>query len=119
MSGATWIGQLTVEAFREIVRAEVKEALASCAAESPAPCTSLLARSGLALALGISLATVDRLVVDGCPHVIVSRTKRFDLARVQEWLATRTIEPAPVKPAKAAPVASLAGVRRLSRRAIP
>jgi hypothetical protein len=114
VSAPAMVVQLTVEELRELLRSEVSRALEEHKPEAAGP-SSLLARSGLALALGISLATVDRLVVDGCPHVIVSRTKRFDLAKVQEWLATRTIEPVQAKPAKAAPVASLAGVRRLSR----
>lgn len=114
MSAPQMLVQLTVEELEELVQRAVSKALEERMPETSGP-SSLLARSGLALALGCSLATVDRAVKDGCPFVVVGRTKRFDLARVQQWLATRTIEPVQAKPAKAAPVASLAGVRRLSR----
>lgn len=114
MSGATMLVQLSVAELEAIVAGAVSKALASCTAASPAPQSCLLARSALAMALACSLATVDRMVNDGCPFVIVGRTKRFDMARVQAWLATRTIAPAAVAP-KPTPVASLAGVRRLSR----
>jgi len=109
--------QLTVEELRELLRSEVSRALEEHKPEAAGP-SSLLARSALALALGCSLATVDRMVRDGCPFVVVGRTKRFDLEKVQAWLGTRTIEPAP-KPAKRPDNVSLAGVRRLSRMAIP
>lgn len=116
MSADRLLVTLTLAEHAELVRKAVAAELDArgFTSASPAQPSSLLARSALAMQLSCSIATIDRMVRDGCPFVIVGRTKRFDMARVQAWLATRTIAPAAVAP-KPTPVASLAGVRRLSR----
>jgi hypothetical protein len=52
----------------------------------PAP---LLDRAGLARALDVSIATIDRLVLKGCPFVMVLDCRRFDLDEVKPWLRSR------------------------------
>ena len=83
---------------------------------TPTEPSALLARGELALRLGCSIATVDRLVSEGCPNVYLNRTRRFDLARVREWLDAREPPNPNTMIPKLAPTVSLAGVRGLSRR---
>ena len=109
--------QLTVTDLEVLVERAVAKALADHGPERPAACQPLLARSALALALGCSLATIDRMDRDGMPHTIIGRTRRYDLAAVRAWLDTRKMPEAPLPPSPA-PAVSLAGVRRLSRRAV-
>ena len=45
-------------------------------------------------ALGISVATMDRLVRAGAPVHVVGARRRFDLADLRQWLATRGSAPA-------------------------
>src|ERR1700733_9757691 len=40
-------------------------------------------------ALGISVATIDRLVREGAPVHLVGSRRRFDLATLRDWLASR------------------------------
>jgi excisionase family DNA binding protein len=49
----------------------------------------LLTRQQTAQALGCSLATLQKLVGDGCPSVRLGESPRFELARVLEWLRER------------------------------
>lgn len=72
---------------REEVRAAVAEQLATLAPPSEPP--TLLDRKGLARALVCSVATVDRMVREGMPHVLLGDSRRFDLPVVKGWLATR------------------------------
>jgi len=44
-------------------------------------------------ALGISVATMDRLVRAGAPVHVVGARRRFDLADLRQWLATRGSAP--------------------------
>lgn len=46
----------------------------------------LLNRKQLAAALGRSLASLDRDIARGLPHVRVGAHRRFDLAGVMSWL---------------------------------
>jgi hypothetical protein len=75
---------MTLEDFDERVAAAVAKALAS---QTPRP--ELLDRRGLAVALDCSIATVARLMADGCPHLRVGDSPRFRMTEVTAWLATR------------------------------
>jgi hypothetical protein len=66
------------------LRAEVAR-LAAAAERAPA----LLDRKGLARALGVSPATIDRMRADGMPELRVCDAPRFELARALEWLRER------------------------------
>ena len=75
------------EALSELVTAAVASALEGAATSGPPP---LLDRVGIGKALGVSVATVDRLVRQGMPHVLVAEARRFELLAVLEWLRART-----------------------------
>ncbi len=49
----------------------------------------LLGRTQLATRLGVSLATIDRACLQGCPFELVGTRRRFDLAAVRAWFAAR------------------------------
>ena len=46
---------------------------------------SLLTPAELAAYLRSSERTVARMVMDGCPSILVGRRRRFDLAAVMDW----------------------------------
>ena len=70
----------------------------------------------LARLLGVSGATVDRLVrANRIPFVPVGDVKRFDIAAVRAALETRDAEPSSDRPALPTSTADVGGVRRLSR----
>jgi excisionase family DNA binding protein len=46
---------------------------------------SLLTPAELAAYLRSSERTVARMVLDGCPSILVGRRRRFDLAAVMDW----------------------------------
>jgi hypothetical protein len=50
---------------------------------------ALLDRNGLAKALGVSVATIERLVKSGLPFVKLVDSKRYILADAMEWLRSR------------------------------
>jgi hypothetical protein len=64
----------------------VATALEGAASNAP---RRLLDRVGIGRALGVSVATVDRLVRQGMPHVLVAEARRFELPSVLEWLRAR------------------------------
>lgn len=100
----------TLDELRAMVRAEVQ---AVCASLLPAPTLSapLVDKRACALALGVSPATIDRLVAAGrAPFVRVGDHRRFDVSAVRAALET-TVAVAP-SPAKSLRVP---GVRLLSR----
>ena len=91
--GATSSGSLDT-ILAEFVRRAVAEAiepmlecLTSSHAEGPPP---LLDRAGLARALGVSLATVGRLIRAGCPFLLVLDSRRFEIEPVKAWLRSQT-----------------------------
>ena len=106
-----------LEVVRNAAREGAEQALAvrrPAALEPPGP---LLDKRGIAHALGVSLATIDRLCRDGrIPFLRVGDARRFDLVGVRAALeegddvarSGASARPTP-KPA------SLAGVRLLSR----
>jgi excisionase family DNA binding protein len=77
---------LTAEQLRGLMREAVVDVLEQ---EGPTLCPVLLTRQQTAQALGCSLATLQKLVADGCPFVRLGESPRFELARVLEWLRER------------------------------
>lgn len=57
-----------------------------------APTAAIVDRAGLGAALGVSLATVDRLRLAGCPVLFVSDAPRFEVPAVLQWLRERSLE---------------------------
>lgn len=84
-----------MNAFAERVAAHVLERMASAGGRggTPAPPDvqpQLLDRAGLALALGVSVSTIDRLITKGCPFVWVLDSRRFEYEKVKAWLYGKT-----------------------------
>ena len=83
-----------VDALADCVAARVLERLASAGGTGGGPRgpegPQLLDRAGLALALGVSVSTIDRLIAKGCPFVWVLDSKRFEFDKVKEWLYAKT-----------------------------
>lgn len=71
-----------------IVRQAVQDA-AQSTFSAPAP-ECLLTRQELAARLKCSVATVDRSVRDGCPHVKLGDDRRFRFRDVVRWLEERS-----------------------------
>jgi excisionase family DNA binding protein len=102
----------TPDELRAIVRDELRAILLTRepATSAPAP---LLDKRGLAAALGVSPATVDRQTAEGrIPFVRVGDHKRFDLAAVR---AALELTPARLAPVVAPARGRVPGVRLLSR----
>jgi excisionase family DNA binding protein len=104
---------------RAAAREGAQEALASHGATAPATSPTLIDKRGLAHALGVSPATVDRLCRSGrMPFVVVGEVRRFDLLAVRAALTEgHGSHAASPPPASAPSQAPIAGVRLLSRRA--
>lgn len=49
----------------------------------------MLTTTQLAAHLGVSERTVARMVLDGCPAMLVGQRRRFDLAAVTQWTKER------------------------------
>jgi excisionase family DNA binding protein len=58
----------------------------------------LLAKPRAAKALGVSVSTLDRLVKEGAPAHHVGARRRFDIAELRAWLASRGRKPTTPKP---------------------
>ena len=84
------ITEALVNALAERVAAHVIERIGNAAPQGPAEGQQLLDRTGLALALGVSLSTIDRLIAKGCPFVWVLDSRRFEFEKVKAWLYHRT-----------------------------
>ena len=78
---ARLVATLTVGELRELVRAEMRDAIA----DRP-PTSTLLDRAALARALDLSLPSIDRLRKRGLPHVRLGDVDRFEFERVLDWL---------------------------------
>jgi hypothetical protein len=65
------------------------EAAVARAMAAQAPKSDYLSRSGLARELDVSVATIARMMVQGCPYVRVGDSPRFRIADVQSWLEER------------------------------
>jgi hypothetical protein len=75
--------------LRVIVREEIADAIRTH--QTPPPDRpALLDRKSVARELGVSIATIDRLVREGMPHVRVGDCKRFELDRVLDWIRRRS-----------------------------
>jgi hypothetical protein len=96
---------LTQEELRDLVREAVAEAMAGTTGG-----TRLLTKTDLARELACSVATVDRMTADGMPHVVVGRTRRFDIDACRAWCASRSPK------AEQAPSDPTGGVRWLPTR---
>lgn len=78
------------EAVRTVVREELDRAVAELVAELRADGTPrLLDRDGAARLLNVSTKTLDRLVKQGAPHLLVGDSKRFEPAVLVAWLRGR------------------------------
>jgi hypothetical protein len=77
------VAALVVEQMREAAKADAP----------PLP-TGLVDRRDAARALGISIATLDRLARDGAPVRRVGARRRFDLDELRAWLEARGRRPA-------------------------
>jgi predicted DNA-binding transcriptional regulator AlpA len=66
---------------------QIADAVTARVQAAPAP--ALLDRNGLAHALGLSVATIDRLARAGLPSVRLIDARRFVLADVLAWLKSR------------------------------
>jgi hypothetical protein len=99
---------------RPDVNAALRGIVAPVKTAEPEP-TGLLSRRALAKHLSRSVATVDRLVLEGLPHSFVGDSKRFDLQDCLDWLAARGKRATKAKPSKAdvdvSDVAESAGLR--------
>jgi hypothetical protein len=111
-----------LELVRSAAREGVAEALQTQAPVAPKTVIPLINKKDLAHALGVSIASVDRLSRDGrIPWVPVGDVRRFDLEAVRQ--ALRAQAPGPVKAdgpptpssASACDDAPIPGVRLLSR----
>jgi hypothetical protein len=100
---ATGKGATRALAQARLVRADAYEALARADRLEAAameeehsnevePARVALDRNGLGLVLGVSLATVDRLRLAGCPVLWVCESPRFEVAAVLQWLRERSRE---------------------------
>ena len=78
----------------------------------------LLSKSDLARSLGVSVATVDRLIQQGLPFTQIGGGKRFKSSDAMAWLAQRqqTKAQPPKEPDPPFGDPELRGVRLLSRR---
>jgi hypothetical protein len=110
--------ELTTDLFelvREAAHEGATQALAAHREVAPTPQTTLLDKRALAHALGVSTATIDRLVrAKRIPFIVVSQLRRFDLDAVRSALGVCQTEAAS-KHAVANEPAGLRGVRLLSR----
>ena len=94
-----------------VVRRLVDELRPLITANAPAAAAPLLDKRGLANALTVSDATVNRMTAEGMPHIFVGASPRYALDEVRAWLDTRGRQGTKTKTSKA----SIAGVRLLSR----
>jgi hypothetical protein len=86
---------ITVAELRALVVEAVADALAE--AGPVADRAALLDRAGLARALGVSLATIDRLRGEGMPELRLGDVPRFELDRVLAWLRERSASAHPAE----------------------
>jgi hypothetical protein len=74
--------------LREIVRDELAQLVEDLGTEATGP--RLLTRQLMARQLGCSLASLHKLVAEGCPFVRIGNAPRFDPRAVQAWLGAVT-----------------------------
>lgn len=103
---------LTPEDLGALITAAVAAAYAGTATAKAT--AALVDRREAARVLGVSPATVGRLMSEGAPHVFVGQSPRFDVAAFRAWLEARGRQGTKAAPAK---TEKIGGVRLLSRRA--
>jgi hypothetical protein len=107
-----------LELVRQAARQGVADALSTTSGGAHSPTSPLVDKRGLAHALGVSTASVDRLCRSGrIPFVTVGEVKRFDLEAVRTVLTAPspdTASPLEITPSAAAP-STPSGFRLLSR----
>lgn len=105
--------ELEAEEHAELVAEKVKRVTS---APAPAEPPRRLKKSELAQHLGVSTVQVDRLDREGQPFIRIGDAKRYDLAEVLAWHASRTSsKPAPAPAPEPEPAEGV--VRCLTRRA--
>jgi hypothetical protein len=114
-----------LELVRSAAREGAVEALQTQAAAATKPMNPLIDKRTLAQALGVSMASIDRLCRDErIPFVLVGEVRRFDLEAVRQALPARAPGPVQSEPARPPPAAApispsleipIAGVKLLSR----
>lgn len=80
------IADTFLEAFAESIAARVLDRILAKLPTESADGPKLLDRAGLAIALGVSVSSVDRLIAKGCPFMWVLDSRRFDFDSVKAWL---------------------------------
>lgn len=75
-----------LEAFAESIAARVLERIAALMPSERPDTPKLLDRAGLAIALDVSVSSVDRLIAKGCPCIWVLDSRRFEFDSVMAWL---------------------------------
>lgn len=79
--------ELLIDAIAERIGERVESRLAERDDSDLRPV--VVDRRGLAVALGCSVDTIDRLRREGIPRVRVGDTERYEIDRVLEWLRDR------------------------------
>lgn len=69
-----------------LITTAVGAALDGTTSSGPLP---LMDRVGISRTLHVSVSTVDRLVRQGMPHVMVAEARRFEPGEVLAWLRNR------------------------------
>jgi hypothetical protein len=77
-----------VNAVAEKVAQRVLERLGDVMPKERQDGPQLLDRAGIAIALGVSVSTIDRLVAKNCPFIWVLDSRRFEYDAVKAWLKT-------------------------------
>jgi excisionase family DNA binding protein len=91
-----------LDALADALADRVAERLNDVPRKTAAPRGPLVSKQGLATALGVSTATVDRMAKDGAiPYVLVGEVRRFDLDEVRAALVARTPKVHPRQPVAA------------------
>jgi len=74
---------------RAVIREELDRTITELLAELRADGPRLLDRGGAGRLLSVSTKTLDRLVKQGAPFLLVGDAKRFDPAALLAWLRAR------------------------------
>jgi predicted DNA-binding transcriptional regulator AlpA len=114
-SGGVNLVVLTPEQLTTLIREAIAGYLGASATSSQQSSSALLSRAACSNALGISVASLDRICNDGCPFITIGKSRRFDLAAVREWLATREQPEKTVRKSGNVSNVTLHGCTRLSR----
>jgi hypothetical protein len=78
---------LRADELRELIEQSIEKFFEGAAPANDTP--AVLDRKGIAKKLDVSVATLDRLVIEGLPHFFVGDVKRFELEPCIAWLKAR------------------------------